>query len=202
MRGRARSRSGDVACILVVIAVSKVIGVDATMLQLSTLYTPTQKVGGFGEGGDAVSRPPVTSCRPCPRPGKQSDSQPDKDPPMSSPLSIATTAPRPLIRANPKTPKLVRLDVLEAATHVAGKACQLLIGLMLLVVIRGAPTVPLTRRTMARVNISREAAGPALRRLEDAGLVKVWRLPGRASMVCLLEPGKTTPLMIHPQDHR
>ncbi len=50
MRGRARSRSGDVAGILVVIEVSKVIGVDATMLQLSTLYTPTQKVGGFGEG--------------------------------------------------------------------------------------------------------------------------------------------------------
>lgn len=178
-----------------------IIVVGATMLQLSTLYTPTQKVGGF-RGGDAVSRPPVTSCRPCPRPGKQSDSQSDKDPPMSYSLSIATTAPRPLIRANPKTPKLVRLDVLEAATHVAGKACQLLIGLMLLVVIRGAPTVPLTRRTMARVNISREAAGPALRRLEDAGLVKVWRLPGRASMVCLLEPGKTTPLVIHPQDHR
>lgn len=109
---------------------------------------------------------------------------------------------RPLIRANPKSPKLVRMDVLEAGTHVAGKACQLLVGLMLLVVIRGAPTVPLTRRTMARVNISREAAGPALRRLEAAGLVRVWRLPGRASMVCLLEPGKTTPLVIQPQDHR
>ena len=114
----------------------------------------------------------------------------------------AATVRRPLIRVNPKIPKPVRMDVLEAATHVSGKACQLLVGLMLLVLVRGAPTVPLTRRTMARVNISREAAGPALRRLEDAGLVKVWRLPGRDSMVCLLEPGKTTPLVIHPQDHR
>ena len=121
---------------------------------------------------------------------------------MTQLVPYSVTPRRLVIRANPKTPKLIRLDVLEAATHVTGKACQLLIGLMLLVVIRGAPTVPLTRRTMARVNVSREAAGPALRRLETAGLVKVWRLPGRASMVCLLEPGKTTPLVIHPQDHR
>lgn len=108
----------------------------------------------------------------------------------------------PRIKRNPKIPKLVRMDVLEAACHVAGKACQLLVGLMLLVVIRGTPTVPLTRRTMARVNVSREAAGPALRRLEEAGLVKVWRLPGRASRVCLLEPGKTTPLEIPPRELR
>jgi hypothetical protein len=121
---------------------------------------------------------------------------------MNVPVPDLATLRRPLIRANPKRPKPVRMDVLEASTHVSGKACQLLVGLMLLVLVRGAPTVPLTRRTMARVNVSREAAGPALRRLEDAGLVKVWRLPGRASMVCLLEPGKTTPLVIHPQDHR
>ena len=109
---------------------------------------------------------------------------------------------RPLIRANSTTPKWVRMDVLEASTGLPGKACALLIGLMLLVVIRGAPTVPVTRRTMARVHVSREAAGRALRRLEAAGLVKVWRLPGKASMVCLLEPGRKTPLLIHPQDRR
>lgn len=121
---------------------------------------------------------------------------------MTEPATAASLRRRPLIRANPKTPKLVRLDVLEAAAAVPGKACQLLIGLMLLVVIRGAPIVPLTRRTMARVKVSREAAGPALRRLEAAGLVKVWSLPGRARTICLLEPGKTTPLVLHPHDPR
>ncbi len=109
---------------------------------------------------------------------------------------------RPLIRANPKLPKWVRMDAIEASARLPGRTCSMYIGLVSLVVIRGAPTVPLTRRTMARVNVSREAAGRALRRLEVAGLVKVWRLPGRASMVCLLEPGKQTPLVIHPQDRR
>lgn len=153
-------------------------------------------------GSDTVSHPGATLRRPCRAEVKQTDSQSKRALPMTVSAPDAPMLRRPLIRANPKTPKLVRLDVLEAATHVSGKACQLLVGLMLLVVIRGAPSVPLTRRTMARVNVSREAAGPALRRLEAAGLVKVWRLPGRASMVCLLEPGKTTPLVIHPQDQR
>ena len=121
---------------------------------------------------------------------------------MTVSVPDSATFRRPLIRANPKTPKLVRLDVLEAATHVSGKACQLLVGLMLLVVIRGAPSVPLTRRTMARVNVGREAVGQVLRRLEAAGLFKLWRLPGRAPMVCLLEPGKSTPLVINPPDQR
>lgn len=106
---------------------------------------------------------------------------------------------RPVFRANPKMPRPIRLDVLEASTHIVGKASQLLIGIWLLVVIRGAPTVSLTRRTMARVNVSRYAATDALRRLEAAGLVKVWRLPGRSPMVCLLEPGTTVPLKIASQ---
>jgi len=102
----------------------------------------------------------------------------------------------PLIRANPRRPKLIRLDVLEAATQLPGKATQLLIGIWLLVVIRKSPTVPLSRRTMARVNVSRFGATDALRRLEGAGLVKVWRLPGRSPMVTLVEPGTGTPLCL------
>lgn len=57
-----------------------------------------------------------------------------------------------------------------------------------------SPTVRLTRRTMARVNISRYAVTDALRRLEEAGLVRVWRLPGRSPMVTAVEPGTGTPL--------
>ena len=108
-----------------------------------------------------------------------------------------TIRPRiPGIKLNFKIPRPVRLDVLEAATAVPGKALALLIGIWLMVVLRQSPTVPLSRRTMQRVSVSRFAATDALRRLEQAGIIKVWRLPGRASMVTLLEPGTTTPLKL------
>ena len=108
-----------------------------------------------------------------------------------------TIRPRiPGIKLNLKIPRPVRLDVLEAATAVPGKALALLIGIWLLVVLRQSPTVPLSRRTMQRVSVSRFAATDALRRLEQAGILKVWRLPGRSSMVTLLEPGSTTPLKL------
>lgn len=88
----------------------------------------------------------------------------------------------------------VRLDTLEAATQLPGKAAQLLIGIWLLSVRFKSPTVPLTRRAMARVNVSRYAVTDALRRLEAAGLVVVWRLPGRSPRVTLVEPGTGIPL--------
>lgn len=111
---------------------------------------------------------------------------------------MSNTLPRirPAIRQNLKQARLVRLDTLEAATQLPGKAAQLLIGIWLMVVLFKSPTVPLTRRTMARANVSRYAATDALRRLEAAGLVKVWRLPGRSPRVTLVEPGTGTPLRL------
>jgi hypothetical protein len=106
------------------------------------------------------------------------------------------TTRRPLIKANPRLPKPVRLDVLEKSTSIPGRATQLLIGILLLVSVRQAPTVLLTRRTMARVSVSRYAASDALKRLEAAKIISVWRLPGRASMVTILEPGTTMPLKL------
>jgi hypothetical protein len=103
---------------------------------------------------------------------------------------------RPVIRQNLKQPRQVRLDTLEAAAQLPGKATQLLVGLWIMVVLFKSPTVPLTRRTMARVNLSRYGATDALRRLEGAGLVKVWRLPGRSPRVTVVEPGTGTPLRI------
>jgi len=103
---------------------------------------------------------------------------------------------RTYIRINPKIPRAVRLDVLEASTHLAGKATQLLIGIWLMVVISQSATVPLSRRTMTRVGVSRYCATDALRRLEGAGLIKVWRLPGRSPRVTLVEPGTGTPLKL------
>lgn len=113
-------------------------------------------------------------------------------------MTVSTPAARPRIKANPCLPRTIRLDTLEAAARVPGKALNLMVGLWLLVVIRQSPTVPLSRRTMARVGISRFGATDALRRLEEAGLVQVWRLPGRASMVTLTEPGTATPLKLLP----
>ena len=97
---------------------------------------------------------------------------------------------------NPKTPRLVRLDWLEQATAVSGKALSICVGLWLLMSIKQSATVSLTRRTMARVNISRYAATDALRRLEAAGLIKVWRLPGRSPMVTATEPRTSKPLQL------
>ena len=108
---------------------------------------------------------------------------------------LTKTPPKlPQIRINWKQPRPVRLDVLEATTAIQGKALNLMVGVWLMASIRKSPTVMLTRRLMSRINISRFAATDALRRLEASGLVKVWRLPGRASMVTLVEPGSSVPL--------
>lgn len=103
---------------------------------------------------------------------------------------------RPAIRQNLKQARPVRLDTLEEASRLPGKAAQLLIGLWLMVTLFKSPTVPLTRRTMARVGVSRYAATDVLRRLEAAGLVVVWRLPGRSPRVTLVEPGTAIPLRL------
>lgn len=143
-----------------------------------------------GSGGGSL--PAETAGRSRLRESEQSVEPPGDELPMTETVLSTRTA----IRINPKLPRAVRLDVLEASTHVAGKATQLLIGIWLLVVIRQSPTVPLSRRTMARVGVSRYCATDALRRLEGAGLVKVWRLPGRSPRVTLVEPGTGTPLKL------
>jgi DNA-binding transcriptional ArsR family regulator len=111
-----------------------------------------------------------------------------------------TSGTRPRILQNLKRPRQIRLDTLEAATQLPGKATQLLVGIWLMAVLFKSPTVPLTRRTMARVNVSRYAATDALRRLEGAGLVKVWRLKGRSPRVTLVEQGTGTPLRLETPD--
>jgi len=104
----------------------------------------------------------------------------------------------PRIRINPKQPRMVRLDWLERAASAmnSGKAMHLCIGLWVLISIRNSPTVQMSRRMMARVNISRYAAGDALRNLEDAGLIKVARLKGRSPLITAVEPGSSIPLRL------
>lgn len=98
------------------------------------------------------------------------------------------------IHINRKLPAPVRLDILEAATALPGKSLNLMIGLWLVASISRSPTIYLTRRLMARVNISRFATTDALRRLEHSGAVAVSRLPGRSPRVTLLQPGSRVPL--------
>lgn len=89
----------------------------------------------------------------------------------------------------PATPQLVRCDWLELAALLPGKTLHLGVALVCYTNMVGGARMQLTRRMMARFNLSREACYDGLRRLEAAGLVKVWRLPGRSPMVTLVEPG-------------
>ena len=109
-------------------------------------------------------------------------------------MNTQPTAKRPLIKINRKQPTPIRLDILEAVTAIPGKAVNLMIAFWLVASISKSPTIYLTRRLMARVNISRFATTDALRRLEQSGAVAVSRLPGRSARVTILQPGTRVPL--------
>lgn len=110
------------------------------------------------------------------------------------PATALATSPR--IKFNRKLPTPIRLDILEAATALPGKALNVMIALWLVASISKSPTIYLTRRLMARVNISRFATTDALRRLEQSGAVAVSRLPGRSARVTILQPGTRVPLFL------
>ncbi len=103
----------------------------------------------------------------------------------------------PRIKINPKQPRSVRLDWWEqAASLTGGKALHLCLGLWIMISIRQSPTVQLSRGMMKRVNISRYAAGDAIRKLEEVGLVKVARLKGRSPRITCVEKGTSIPLRL------
>lgn len=87
------------------------------------------------------------------------------------------------------TPTLtpVRLDWLQAATILPGKSLHIGLLLHTLCSRRGLPLVHLTRRMLD--GVSRDAFYDGLVRLEELRLVNVSRLPGRAHLITLLEPG-------------
>jgi len=95
-------------------------------------------------------------------------------------------------------PGPVRPDWLAKSARLSGKSLHLGVALAWLAGLRRAPGVRLTRRTLQKWSISRDACYDGLRRLEAAGLVRVWRLPGRAPHVVLLEPGEDRPLDLWP----
>jgi hypothetical protein len=98
----------------------------------------------------------------------------------------------------PAVSRPIRYDWLAQVAAVAdrGKALHLGAALAWLAATRGVPCVPLTRRTLARWNLSRDAAYDGLRTLQAHRLLIVWRLPGRAHRVVLTEPGTDRPLRL------
>lgn len=103
------------------------------------------------------------------------------------------------MRAHHRLPTPVRLDWMEhaAVSMPAGKGLGVCVGLWLMASVRKSPIVQVTRQTMSRVGVSRYAFGDGLRNLEQAGLIKVARLPGRSPRITLVEPGTGIPLRLH-----
>ena len=95
---------------------------------------------------------------------------------------------RHLITIPTHTPRPVRYDWLIAAAKLSGKSLHLALALSWLAGLAHSPRVKLTRTTMRRFSMSRDACYDGLRKLEAARLVAVWRLPGRSPMVILLGP--------------
>lgn len=96
--------------------------------------------------------------------------------------------PRPRITIPSHVPRPVRYDWLMAAATLSGKSLHLALALSWLAGLAHSPKVKLTRATMRRFSLSRDACYDGLRKMEVARLVSVWRLPGRSPMVILLGP--------------
>lgn len=96
---------------------------------------------------------------------------------------------QPLFLKNlPKQPQSIRYDWIEQVSQLPGKTLHLGVALLYYAQLIGGSRLRLTRRMMRRFNVSREACYEGLRRLDAAGLIKVWRLPGRSPMITLVEP--------------
>ncbi len=85
-------------------------------------------------------------------------------------------------------PGQFRPDWLAAAAKLNGKALHTAVALGYLAGLHQESGVKLTRRTMEKWSLSRDAFYDAIRRLEAAKLIRVWRLPGRCHHIILLEP--------------
>lgn len=119
-----------------------------------------------------------------PQPGEARDEPAPAGPPL-------TVAPSPGSR-----PEAARFDWLCEAAQQPGKAAHLALMLAWQAAATRSPAVRPGRRQLRRFGVSRDACYDGLRRLEDAKLVHVWRLPGRLPQVILVEPGTDQPLRV------
>lgn len=118
--------------------------------------------------------------------------QPDTPPNDGAPAS----RPPPVAPQPGSAPEATRFDWLCAAAQQPGKAAHLALMLAWQAASAGSPAVRPGSRQLRRFGVSRDACYDGLRRLEDAKLVHVWRLPGRLPQVILVEPGTDRPLRV------
>jgi hypothetical protein len=97
------------------------------------------------------------------------------------------TAKLPALTILLSEPRLVRFDWIVEVSKVPVKALHLGIALLWMASLRNGPCVQLGRKVLAHFSLSRDAFYDGLRRLENEGLIKVWRLPGRRPMITLVE---------------
>lgn len=72
---------------------------------------------------------------------------------------------------------------ISAATRLPGKAVQVALAFFWLAGMRSPEKIKMTRQALNLFNVSEDAYRDALPRLEQAGLIKVWRAPGQRAQV-------------------
>ncbi len=106
---------------------------------------------------------------------------------QKSPTSTGVAASNPRLRVSPF--RTVRVDWLARAAALPGRTLNYALAVFLLAGVSNSPVVVPGRRLLARYGVSRDAAGEALTRLTNAGLVRTDRQRGRAPTVVLLDAG-------------
>ncbi len=93
----------------------------------------------------------------------------------------------------------IDLEWISKAAHLPGKAINVALALSWLSGLnKSKEGLKLTNKVYESFNVSRPTAHKALNSLEDAGLVKVERGPGRKNRVTILDPPPTTQPLAQP----
>lgn len=85
----------------------------------------------------------------------------------------------------------IYMDWLSAAARLQGKAINLALAVRWLVDMNGGKPAKLTAKALDLLNVSEDACGDGLKRLESAGLITVTRLPGQRPIVGIRQPAQT-----------
>lgn len=94
-----------------------------------------------------------------------------------------------LKRGRPFIKGPISLEWISAAAHLPGKAINVALALSWLSGLnKSKEKLKLTNKAYELFNVSRPTALKALNSLEDAGLVKVERGPGRKNRITILDP--------------
>ena len=98
-------------------------------------------------------------------------------------LDSTTNQLLPSVKKQPFIRGPILVPWLSRAAHLPGKAVNVAIALWWLKGMSSGKPFKLTRRALAVMNVSRDAASDGLRHLEELRLVEVTRSPGRFHFV-------------------